>query len=120
MPITIPKEAEQFIESEVAARHGVSADDVIMQALELYQHRQRYIEDHIQQGIDDADAGRTRPYSAQMLEDIKQAALKKMALRKHIEEGIRDIEAGRGEEFTVDVAQDIVSEIEKELSVNSL
>lgn len=81
MSVTLPKAAEQFIESEVAAGHVGSADDVIMEALELYQLRREYIEEQLLQGLEDANAGRLREYSPQMLEDIKHSALKKMALR---------------------------------------
>jgi putative addiction module CopG family antidote len=82
MLVTLPKETEQFIESEVAAGHVGSSDDVIIEALELYQVRQQYIEDQIQQGIADMEAGRSRPYSPQVLADVKQRALKMMALKK--------------------------------------
>ncbi len=85
MSVTIPKEAEQFVESEVAAGHVNSTDDVIMQALELYQLRQQYIEEQIGQGIEDMEAGRSRPYSPQVLEDVKQNALKMIASRKSLQ-----------------------------------
>ncbi|NQZ06418.1 MAG: hypothetical protein HRT35_04580 [Algicola sp.] len=82
MSVTLSKKAEQFVESEVAAGHVDSTADVIDQALELYQLRRQYFEKQLIEGIEDADAGRLRSYSPQVLEDIKQNALKKMAARK--------------------------------------
>jgi Arc/MetJ-type ribon-helix-helix transcriptional regulator len=79
MQITLPKEKEQFIESEVAAGHVGSSDDVIIEALDLYQVRQQYMEERIKKGIEDIRAGRSEPYSPKFLEDITQGALAKLA-----------------------------------------
>jgi Arc/MetJ-type ribon-helix-helix transcriptional regulator len=82
MSLTIPKEAEQFVQSEVSAGIVGSTDDVIMQALELYQLRKQYIEGRIEKGIEDVKAGRVEEFGPQFLDDIKQGALKKIAARK--------------------------------------
>ena len=48
----------------------------------LSKKAEQYIEEQLTKGIEDAQAGRLRSYSPQVLEDIKQNALKKIANRK--------------------------------------
>jgi Arc/MetJ-type ribon-helix-helix transcriptional regulator len=81
MQVTIPKETAQFLKSEVTAGHVESTDDAVMQGIELYQLRQQYIEDRIQQGIEDVEAGRTSPSNQAFMDDIKRGALRKIAAK---------------------------------------
>ena len=74
MAITLSKKAEQFVESEVAAGRSGSTDEVIEQALELYQLKRAFIESEIEEGLDDMEAGRSRPFGPAMLQDIKLMA----------------------------------------------
>lgn len=82
MSLTLSKETEQLVQAEVANSRLNSADDVITEALELYQMRQQYFEGRLEKGIADITAGRFEEYSPQFMDDIKQGALKKIADRK--------------------------------------
>ena len=82
MSLTLSKETEQLVQAEVANSRLNSADDVITEALELYQMRQQYFEGRLQKGIADIKAGRFEEYSPQFMDNIKQGALKKIADRK--------------------------------------
>ena len=82
MSLTLSKETEQLVQAEVANSRLNSADDVITEALELYQMRQQYFEGRLQKGIADIKADRFEEYSPQFMDDIKQGALKKIADRQ--------------------------------------
>lgn len=86
MSLTISKETEQLVQSAVATGHLDTADAVITEAMELYQQRHQYLEDELQQGIEDVKAGRSAPYNAKMLDNVTQMALKMMANRKSSDE----------------------------------
>ena len=82
MSLTLSKETEQLVQAEVANSRLNSADDVITEALELYKQREQYLEEELQQGIEDMKDGRSEPYSPKMLDNITEMALKMMAHRK--------------------------------------
>jgi predicted transcriptional regulator len=76
MQITLSPKTEEFIESEIASGHVTSAADLIDEAMEQYQLSQKHMDAHLLEGLNDANTGRLRSYSSQMLEDIKQKSVK--------------------------------------------
>jgi Arc/MetJ-type ribon-helix-helix transcriptional regulator len=82
MPLNLSKETEQLIKNAVETGHLDSADEVITEAIELYLQHHQHLESRLLEGIADAKAGRLHEYGPEMMEDIKQKALQKIAARK--------------------------------------
>ncbi len=89
MEISISEELLKRIQWKVDTGIYPSADEVVERALDLLDQRDvavTMIQDMVQEGIDDIENGHYKTYSAEnrdeLLEDIKQRALKLEAERK--------------------------------------
>jgi putative addiction module CopG family antidote len=79
MTVTLPAEWEQFVQERVAA--GLSADAILIQALQVLQQKEQHeaklaaLKADIQVGLDQLDAGQGVPgafNARQMLDDIRR------------------------------------------------
>jgi len=61
MQINIPNDLEQFLEEEFATGRYVSREEVLIQALQWLRDERQQALAGIQQGLDDAAAGRAEP-----------------------------------------------------------
>ena len=89
MEVSISEELLKRIHWKVDAGLYPSADEVVERALDLLDERDvavAMVKDLVQKGIDDIEAGRYKTYSSEnrdeLLEDIKQRALKLDAQRE--------------------------------------
>lgn len=77
--IHLTDEEQAFIDTKLRSGAYKSAEDVLRAGLALLDQQDRETEDlrrRVQQGIDDADAGRVREYvsAADLLKEIRQQA----------------------------------------------
>lgn len=79
MSVTLSKQAEQFVNNEVAKGTAESPDEVIDQALELYKMREDYLARKIERGMNDIKTGRFEPYSDSFLKDITEKVKARLA-----------------------------------------
>ncbi|MBI1375846.1 MAG: type II toxin-antitoxin system ParD family antitoxin [Phycisphaera sp.] len=73
MNVKLPGDLEQWVDQRVKEGHYPSSEAALTEALELLQRRDARREEvrmAIQEGIDDADAGRTVPLTDELIEDV--------------------------------------------------
>lgn len=83
MQITLPPDLEQFIQTQLSSGSFLNADEVVQEALRLFQRTTTnqdltvdQLKEAIQIGIDDINAGRSKlyPTANALATDIKQLA----------------------------------------------
>ena len=89
MNISLTSELEQYVTDKVESGTYHSASEVVRDGLrllkerdELHRTRLEELRREIQLGIDQADQGRARPLTDDLVEDVKARGRKRLAARK--------------------------------------
>lgn len=89
MNVSLTPELEHYVSKKVESGMYHSASEVIRDGLRLLRERdelhRRAIEDlrgEVRIGVDQADSGRTRPLTDELVKDIKTRGRKRLAQRK--------------------------------------
>ncbi|MBX3069352.1 MAG: type II toxin-antitoxin system ParD family antitoxin [Thermomicrobiales bacterium] len=76
MSVEIDPQLESVIREKVRSGQYIDIDDVVREALDLLQERDRYeqLRAAVQLGLDDVAAGRVRAWTPERLAEIRRAA----------------------------------------------
>jgi antitoxin ParD1/3/4 len=92
MQITLPPDLEKFIQTQLNSGSFLSADEVVQEALRLFQRTTAphdltvdQLQEALQIGIDDINAGRSKVYptATALATDIKQMARQQQSRSSH-------------------------------------